>query len=297
MIELAFNESTAGGLKMAKSMKQGELLQGPVAAFGGTRKERREAKKPSVWTGITMEGTSKDVAALTLSLDIGDISDMKTSMDGRKKLLHDLFANYPGVSDEIWESNQHTLKRLNQAKETLEPVRMWICASDPAELCGLYFVCREMADTQTPLSVVRVPVQIEKDNSIVSYRNTGDINPEELGKYTEYEEPISVLQRSVFANIWSGLVSDNAPLRAVINGSLMGVPEDFYDFAMRVNMPDGEFAIALLIGRTLSNMPGIGDHWLYLRTQAMLKSGELVMVSAATGDHPYSAVVKRSKKL
>jgi len=297
MIELAFGESPAGALKMAKSMKQGDRLNGAIAVIGGTRKEKRKAKKPRNWSGITMGGSSKDVEALTLSLDIGDISDMDTDMNARKKLLDDLFADFPGVSDEIWEANQHTLTRLQEAKATLEPVRIWICVSNPAELCGLHFVCRLMVDAQTPLSVVLVPEQIEKDNSIISYRSTGEINPEAFGVFTEYEEPISELQRRAYANIWSDLVRENAPLRAVINGSLIGVPKDFYDFALRANIPDGEFKVAQLIGKTLSRISGVGDRWLFLRIQAMLQSGELIAVSAATGDHPYSEVVKRSNEI
>jgi len=216
MIELAFGESPAGGLKLAKSMKQGERLNGAIAVFGGTRKEQREAKKPHNWSGITMEGSSQDVVALTLALDIDDISDMDTDMNARKKLLDELFSDFPGVPDEIWKTNQHTLTRLQEAKATLEPVRMWICFGNPAELCGLYFVCRLMVDAQAQLTVVRVPEQIEKDNSIISYQSTGEINPEAFGFFTEYEESISELRRRFYANIWSDLVRENAPLRAVI---------------------------------------------------------------------------------
>lgn len=53
MIELVFGESAAGGLKMTKSMKQGDCL---------------------------IEGSPKDVEALTLALDIGDISDIETDI-------------------------------------------------------------------------------------------------------------------------------------------------------------------------------------------------------------------------
>jgi hypothetical protein len=45
MIELAFGESPAGALKLAKSMKQGERLNGAIVVIGGTRKEQCEAKK------------------------------------------------------------------------------------------------------------------------------------------------------------------------------------------------------------------------------------------------------------
>jgi len=126
MIELAFSESAAGSLKMAKSWQQ--------------EKEQCGAKKPCNTSGITMGGSSKDVAALTLALDMGNISDVDTDMNAREKFLDELFADFPGVSAGIWETNQHALRRLQEAKATLEPVRMWICVSNPAELCGL-IVC------------------------------------------------------------------------------------------------------------------------------------------------------------
>jgi len=297
MIELAFGESPAGALKIAKSMKQGECLVGAVAVIGGAKKEHSEAKMPSNWSGMTMEGSSKDVEALTLALDIGDISDMDTDINARKKILDGLFADFPGVSDEMWKTNQHALTRIQEARSTLEHIRMWICTSDPVEVCSLYFVCHLMVDARTPLSVVRVPMQIEKDNSIICYRSTGEIAPEEFGAFTEYEEPISELQRRVYANIWSDLVRENTPLRAIINGNIVSVSDDFYDFSLRANMPDGEFKVAQLIGKTLSQMPGVGDRWLFLRIQTMIKSGELIEISAATGDHPYSEVIKRSSEI
>lgn len=266
MLELAFSESAAGSLKMAKSWQQ----------------EKEQC------------GSSKDVAALTLALDMGNISDVHTDMSARKRFLDELFADFPDVSAGMWETNQHTLRRLQEVKATLEPVRIWICVSNPAELCGLYWVCRLLVDAQTALSVVRIPEHIQKDNSLISYSSAGEIPPDVIIAFTEYEETISELQRKVYANIWNSLVRENAPLRAVINGRLIGVPNDFYDFALRANIPDGEFMIARLIGKTLGQITGVGDRWLFLRIQAMLETGELIEVSAATGDHPYSGVVKRS---
>jgi len=52
--------------------------------------------------------------------------------------------------------------------------------------------------------------------------------------------------------------------------------------------------VAKLIGKTLNQISSVGDRWFFLRIQAMLQTGELISVSAATGDHPYSGVVKRS---
>lgn len=290
MIELAFGDSAAGALKMAKAMTHGERVSGAVGVIGGTEKERREAKKPCYWTGASMEGGPQDVEALTLALDIGDIS---TGMDARRKVLDDLFGDFPGVPDALWKTNQHALVRIGETRESREHIRMWISESDPAELCGLYFVCRMLADAQTPLSAVYIPSRIERDNNMVCYRSIGEIPAEEFGAFAEYETSISELQRGAYAAIWGDLMGENAPLRAVFNGRAIGVPDYFYDFALRDNMPEEECLVARLIGKTLNQIPGVGDRWLFLRIQKMIRSGELVEVSAATDDHPYSGVVRR----
>ncbi len=295
MIELTFNQSAGGGLKLAQAMQQGQEINSTVLRIGGKGEEGREAGKPRPWTGLTMEGSPKDVEALTLVLDKGDISDLDTDMNSRPKLLDQLFGDYPGVSGEIWTTSKQALTRLQEAKATREAVRIWVCAGNPEELCGLYYVCHLLEDAAVPLSMVGITEEVEKDKGMISYRSVGEIIPEALGGYAAGAKPISPLRRKVYADTWLDLVRENAPLRAVINGSLLGVPEDFYDFALRANMPEGEFKMAWLIGSTLGQIPGVGDRWLFLRVQKMLETGELIRVSGATEDHPYSEVVKRGK--
>ncbi len=296
MIELAFGESPGGALKMAKSMKPGQMMGGALGIIGGTAEERREAMKPRAWTGLPMEGSSQDVEALTLMLDIGDISDTLPGADlaSRKKLLNDLFAEFAGVPDEIWHTNQKALARLAEAQTTLEPVRMWIGAGDPEERCALYFVCSWMSDANTPLSIVQVPDELEQADQIIHYCSIGEIPAEQFGALVRYEQPLSTARRNVYANFWHELVRGNAPLRAVINGKLLGVPEDFYDFTLRANIPEGDFRIGQLIGRALGQTPGVGDRWLFRRIQVMLRQRELVLVAPSTDDHPYSGVIRRS---
>ena len=109
MIELAFGEGPAGALKLAKSMKYGDQYINTNVVARGTGNDQHETELSRYWSGITMEGSFRDVEALTLALDIGDISDMDTDMNQRKKLLDTLFADFPGVSDEIWATDQHAL--------------------------------------------------------------------------------------------------------------------------------------------------------------------------------------------
>ncbi len=299
MIELAFSESLGGSLKFAKSMKPGKLLNGPIAVFGGTKQEQREAKRRRYWTGTPLGGSSRDVEAMTLALDIGDISDCREDaqcdLRSRISVLCDLFGDFPGVPEQLWRTNEHALARIREAGSTLEPIRLWVSPHSPAELCGLYYTCHLTLNLPIPLYVVYAPSETEKGDCVVSYRSAGEMPPEELGDLAVSEQPLSLTMRRYFAMLWDDLVRENAPLRAIVNGVVMGVPKEFYDFALRANFPEGDFHVARLIGNTLIRMPGVCDRWLFLRVQSMLQDGELIEIKPAMDDHPYSAIIKMSK--
>jgi hypothetical protein len=292
MIELAFNESLAGALKYAKSMKPGQKTTGSAGIIGGSKKDLREAKKPQYWPGADMEGSSSDVEALTLALDMGDISDIDAD-PARTKQLSVLYGDFPGVPEEIGKTNAHAINRLRETQVTFEPIRAWICESSPADLCGLYFLCYLTREFRTPLFIVRTPATIEKDDCVISYHSSGEIEPSDLGALCEGVEAVSATMHRFYAGAFLDLMKENAPLRAIVNGTLLSVPESFYDFALYAHMPEGEFVMARLIGNALLHTPGVSDRWLFLRIEHMIQTGELAFVSPATDDHPYSAMLKR----
>ena len=292
MIELAFNESLGGALKYAKSMKQGQKITGSVGIIGGSKKDLYEAKKPQYWPGIEIEGSSADVEAMTLALDIGDISDIDAD-PARTKQLSVLYGDFPGVPEEIGKTNAHAINRLRETQTTLEPIRAWVCESSPADLCGLCFLCYLTREFQTPLYIVRTPTMIEKDDCVISHHSSGEILQSDLGALSEGAEAISTTMRRFYTGIFLDLMKENAPLRAIVNGTLLSVPESFYDFALYAHMPEGTFEMARLIGNALLHTPGVSDRWLFLRIEHMVQTGELAIVSPATDDHPYSAMLKR----
>ncbi|RDU23526.1 DUF3658 domain-containing protein [Anaerosacchariphilus polymeriproducens] len=289
MIELAFNDSTAGALKIAKTMKKGEKLC-CTAVFGGTEEEQAELMKPQI------PGSQKDIIPLMLELEIGLLNNVDKDWHIRKKILNDLFGNFPGVVEELWQRNISNMKSLQDAKNAMEPIRMWVCDSAPSEMCGLLFICHYMMDANVPLSVVFIPHQIQEDNIITYYRNSGEVLAEQFGKMLEYEKSINRIEKKSYATIWKDLVSENAPLRAILNGTIISVPEDFYDSILRKNIPKEEFIVARIIGKTLNQIPGVSDRWLFLRIQEMVRTGELVEIAEQKDDCPYSGVLKWNLK-
>ena len=298
MIELCFSESLAGSLKFASLMRKGETLAGctAFAALGGTHRERaqarREARKPRVGSGETLDLSPADVRPLTFALDFGPLDDLPE----RRGVLETLFGDFPEACETILRTNAETLRLLAEAKKAAAPVRAWISPHDPGDVCGLYFLCDFFRSAKTPLFLVELPTcEARDDNTWIEYRGAGDVPPERLGNALKNARPLSAVERTAYAMRWRELLAENAPLRAFVNGRVMSVPADFYDFAIRRNLPEGEFVLAHVIGKTLADLPCVGDRPLYLRLKAMEARGEITLVTPAEKDDtPYAAVYRKA---
>ena len=269
MIELIFRDSSAGCLSYAKSMKHGQEIK-------DTSMLRRSGYTiPTHWPGLSMDGNAE------------------TREGTRLSVLKTLYGDSPGVAEEIAGMNRKTLGRLEKARKTLEPIRVWLSENDPAEVCGLLFICHLFRKSSVPLSAVFVSRQTVFDGKARQYLSTGNIFPEDFGSLAQLEEPLVPVQVKACAALWEQLVKENAPLRAVVNGRVMSVREDFYDAVLRSNIPDGDFMAAVAIGGTLIRVPGVSAQWLFMRLQAMADAGALVEVTPPKGENPYGGVMRR----
>ncbi len=264
MIELTFCESTADALKYAIS---------------NAEDDNKVFSKKS------------EVIALNLALDIGDISEIHENIISRKSVLEKLYGEYDDTVEDLWESNLQAYTRLKENTDI--PVRMWLSECDPAELCGMHFVCSVLAE-EVPLSMVNISIHRNDGNSVTRYYSSGEVEAEKFEEFVKEEKNLDKPERSYYSITWTDLIDENTPLRSIVNGKLIGVPEDIYDFAIRHNLPEGEILSAKLIGKTIHMVPGVGDRWLHLRICEMVKVGELIEISPAAYDYPYSAVYKKA---
>jgi hypothetical protein len=235
-------------------------------------------------------GEVEEILSLTLDLDVGDLTTAGRDTDGRLPDLANLYSHFPGVPEIIARLNRHAMDKLLQAAEAGKTIRFWACETDPSEMCTLYFLCHLLEETKAELRVVRVVKEILKGQKVVRYRSTGEIAPEDFHLFLREEETLPPLKRALYAAMWEEQVNMNAPLRACINGRVVGVPADFYDFAIRVCLPEGEFKAAVLIGMVLKQISGVSDAWIYRRILHLTEAGELERVSGPQNGVPYSDV-------
>ena len=94
----------------------------------------------------------------------------------------------------------------------------------------------------------------------------------------------------MYAALWSELVEDNTPLRAVVNGKVLSVPDDFYDFLIWKWLKDVPLKEARLIGNILGySQIGIGDWWYARRIEYYIEQGKICVIEDS--EYKYARII------
>ncbi len=302
MLELCFSQSARGGVRCAQHCGGGGrkvfgVIVGRDDGRPATRKEIRQAQKQAQQKrealdreAIPLGGTPSDVLGLSLGLDMEDIREPLG--EARRELLRRWYDGNDEAADQDWQETLESADRL-RACGTGDAVRIWVDHT-PSSACGLLHAASILEKTGAAVSVVPLPRWREEGKAVVSYQGWGEVEPELFGHFLSREEPVPPRILGVMASRWRELQRENAPLRAVVNGRVRSVREDFYDGLIRKHIPEGRTKIANIIGDVLGReLPGIGDTWLVERIQWMLSAGELRMVEE-NSEWFYRSVVERA---
>lgn len=270
MIEAVFSDSARGSLLMAADVRGGN-----------------------------------DVYGLELGLSVGDISG-EIPGEARRGVLYELChfsPDVPGIAQQLeWKNQQNeegTRAVLSRAAAG-EAVRIWY-SGQPDELCGCCWLLAQLNGLKGKRGAVRVislPLYVERaDGVIVSYNGWGEVSPDEWGSFLSREYIVPSAAFTAAAIRWRELAQKNAPLRAVVSGRLVSVPEDFYDSFLRreLNGLPEEFQEAVLIDNVIGKYQmGVGDGWLANRVEAMVKAGKLAAVTQAEKGAPlYRRILRK----
>lgn len=319
MIDIVFSESACGSLKVAQHFGEGKFIgecTGVIMNHGDGRKATKEEieavqrkveeKDRLAWESATpLGGNPADVYGFNLMLSVGDISEDQPGVRRRQVLEHS-YSVYP--NDEGCQIAQEILQRVNETLKTVreratggESIRIWY-SNQPDEMCGLYWFMEQLNQWKVncgQIFMVKLPEwEANKDGNIVRKNSWGEVAAEEWQRYLSMQKPIPPVFLGSCASRWRTLQKENAPLRAVLNGQLVSMPETLYDdFIIReIAVQDETFQEALLVGRVLGKYQlGIGDFWVALRIEEMINTGKVEAVTAAAEDEPiYHRLLKKS---
>lgn len=278
MIEVLFGESEAASMKAAKSTVIVGHVNGPTSVWMAGKKTPSESTAFTGW----VEGTADEVVCLGFMLDIGNIKEPADSQY-RKNLIYSMYAqNQYGKSPEIdkelkltGEVYSNELLRLKKYLEDGESIRVWY-SDAPYSRCGFYSLCRILQNYKNEVYIVKLPEYAVRKTGIISYRNWGEVSAEEFAGFLSHERMLTKEEVRMYALLWIELTEDNSPLRAVINGRVTSVPEDFYDFLIWKRLTCKPIKEARLIGDILGYFQiGIGDWWFARRIEHFIQQGKI----------------------
>lgn len=317
MIEIVFNESACGSLKIAQNYGRGKYQSGTFGVIISqdgrelTAKEiectRREyAKKERLaWEKATpMNGNVADIYGFNLALSIGSISEIKLGSE-RQKVLEELYSIFPydhsrQVSQKLLEKAEADLKTVYKRVEAGEDLRIWY-SNHPDELCGLYWFITQLSpiiEDSGKIFLIKLP-DWETDEKGHTKRKVslGEVAPGEWSKYLKFQEILPPRDCKFLKSKWQTLQMENASLRAVLNGQLMSVSDTIYDSYIidEIVQEKEKFQEAVIIGRVLEKYQlGISDYWIALRIEEMIQNGKLEAVTKPEIDCPiYHRILKK----
>ena len=277
MIEVLFGESEAGSMKAAKSTVIYGKTDGPTSVFIAGKKKPFE-RNFSGW----VPGTAEEVICLGFMLDIGDIREAVDS-PYRKDLIYSMYAQEQWGKDnemdaELRQAGDYYVNERNRLEKYLEDgeaVRVWY-SDAPYSRCGFYSLCELLLNYENDVRIVKLPEYRVQTNAIVSRQNWGEVAAEEFAGFLPQEKKLAKEELRMYSYLWNGLREENSPLRVVVNGKLISVREDFYDFLIWGSLTEKPIKEARLLGNILGHYQiSVGDWWYAKRIEHFIEQGKI----------------------
>lgn len=318
MLEIVFNESAAGCLKYAQHCGIGPY-HGAVSVFlkskDGQRPSEQEIKQAqkkveaearAKWErAVPLGGSVRDVFCFAGDYSVGDISGDGLSQ-ARLDSISKLFSIFPEELPDMLSVIDNSIRNFEVLTERIaqgEMPRIWY-SEQPEEMCGLCWFLTQLKSrvkTLPPMQAIKLPNLVRKGDVMVRYLGWGGVAPEEFHGFLSLSEEVTPAFATAAQMRWRELQERNTPLRAVVNGTLRSVLENFYDYEIEAELAkmDDEFHEAELIGNILGRSQlGVGDAWIALRIEKMIQDGRLApLTRPKPGDIIYRRMLKKQRKL
>ncbi len=306
MIDIVFSDSALCSLKLAQNFDTSESGANFICVIGRhedgsklteqevevirTQYEERERLK---WeNAVPLGGSASDIYGFQLALSVGDIGH-EDIFARRADAFSRLWSVYPKGAEAAHDIVARAKKDLEEVLERVregEPLRVWY-SNDPDECCGLHWFMYHISKLKKrygKIHVVKLPEwEMDRNGNIMQKRSWGEVSPEEWQSYIQYQRTVPHLFCELCAVRWQMLRDENAPLRAVLNGSLASVDENIYDCFIdrEIAEENDEFEEARLVGRVAGKYHlGISDTWAALRINEMICNGKLEVAEAANDE-------------
>lgn len=283
MIELIFSDRGAAALGIAKKTGDKSSLCAVEISTDDKGNEEFETVPFEPYNGPLIDGDFSDIAAIWLMGDVGDISILP-DWTSRLNIMREISDAHEMETDDWIEQEakraEALVQQLQDAAANGDSVRIWW--SDIAhETCGYYWAMSILKDATGSISSIKVPRLWPVPDGCRIVNGTGELESQDFHSLLQIEKQVNQDERKAISLYWKRLVSENAPLRAVLNGLPRSVPEDFYDYVIYQSLPHGDFRVAEIIGKAIGKGPGgVSDWWYARRIRHLIEQGILKIVES-----------------
>ncbi|MCT3263799.1 DUF3658 domain-containing protein [Lactiplantibacillus plantarum] len=205
------------------------------------------------------------VLSLPLSLQIGDLTRLTTDDPAQLAIMsHSTDATVV----------KQALVTLKSQVEQGGVLRVW-WSTMPDDWLGYDWLCQQLADTDTQLRQVMIPLSQVITRPGLALQTLSDLSevlPADIAHYLQLAQDVSEDEQRAHSYEWQALVVENAPLRVNLNGHLVSAPADFYDSLLERQIQPGR-PIVQIIGEMLMRYSlGLPDWWYRARLQHILST-------------------------
>ena len=196
-----------------------------------------------------------EIVSLPLELDLGTLNKGALS-EYRRKQITSWFFDDPWLGKSLYyppdyESIKMTIDELRKRILKGEKARIWYdhCAYS---VCCFYYLISILPQTELNLSVICL-----QEHPLLSLQHKGLETIDKLHSVHDLlsiERHLPLAERIEISNKWNGIAKTDYPLRVYLNGTLIGVPEDFYDGIIASCIPnEKDFRVTDIEEKVLSS--------------------------------------------
>ena len=235
------------------------------------------------------------VVCLGFMLDQGNIQEAYDSDYRTNYLLHLFMQN--GWNDDQsrlhkqiqqYAKDVQTLKEAAQNKETIRIYN----DNSPGDVCGFVFTCDLLDAYDIPVSYVELPMMVHEPEYILTNPSFEELLYNYFEQVMDIAIEIPYYDVNFYASIWQYLKEENGPLRAVLNGQLVSVPENIYDFMILSCLDSPKTELQMMGDMVKNHQKKLSDYWIAERVQQLIEQGKITVLKEK--EYPYQRVLIRT---
>lgn len=175
------------------------------------------------------------------------------------------------------------VEKLAELKELAKTEEIKIYYDDLAEsTCGMHAIINLLCNADAKIYTIK----LLKKNAVWQ-----DIADEDIDMTNAFERKLTIEEMIAISMDWAVCVDENADLRAVVNGKVISVNENFYDEFIIKNIKPGEcISMYILMARTIAYCPNRNSKFILERINKLVQKN--VFTITDRNENFYKSMIK-----